>query len=574
MDLEQLKNTQLWDLYEQGRNYCNRINLFTDTDKNYEFYNGDQWRGVRISGIEPVQLNFIKAIVKYKVANINSNLYIAKFSSENFEKSKRKSYEQICKMLDRKVANIWEQDSLDIKIRNVSKDSAINDEGIMYVDYDDEKQIPINQILSKNDIFYGNENDSDIQSQPYIILKQRMSVIETQNLAISLGVPEEEARSILGDSMYFDEAGEQAKVEKDNMCTVLTKLYKENGQVYFEKATRYVELKKRTATGLKLYPVAHMTWEEKIGSARGEGEVRYLIPNQIEVNKTLMRRLLTVKNTAYPTKVANVAKIQNPEAIDRVGGIIKTKNGSVEDVTKILATIPPSQMSADVEKAQNDLISITRELAGAGDIANGDVNPESASGRAILAVQQASKEPLTEQMTALKKFVEDLSRIWLDMFITYSDRGLQLENEVADPVTGEKYINVVTIPQNVLEEIKATVKIDVTPKGAFDKYAQELSLENLLKEGYFNIQRLSELKVYVNSLDDDATMPKAKLEVIIEDMEQEQQKIAQINAEAQMMTQRANQFLNSDSDIQADQIRQAQTINQVQEEKDLGEYEN
>ena len=317
-----------------------------------------------------------------------------------------------------------------------------------------------------------------------------------------------------------------------------------------------------------------MPWEEKIGSARGEGEVRYLIPNQIEVNKTLMRRLLTVKNTAYPTKVANVAKIQNPEAIDRVGGIIKTKNGSVEDVTKILATIPPSQMSADVEKAQNDLISITRELAGAGDIANGDVNPESASGRAILAVQQASKEPLTEQMTALKKFVEDLSRIWLDMFITYSDRGLQLENEVADPVTGEKYINVVTIPQNVLEEIKATVKIDVTPKGAFDKYAQELSLENLLKEGYFNIQRLSELKVYVNSLDDDATMPKAKLEVIIEDMEQEQQKIAQINAEAQMMTQRANQFLNSDSDIQADQIRQAQTINQVQEEKDLGEYEN
>ena len=79
MDLRELKQTDLWDLYEQGRNYCSRINLFSDTDKNYEFYNGDQWRGMRISGIEPVQLNFIKAIVKYKVANINSNLYIAKF---------------------------------------------------------------------------------------------------------------------------------------------------------------------------------------------------------------------------------------------------------------------------------------------------------------------------------------------------------------------------------------------------------------------------------------------------------------------------------------------------------------
>ena len=286
-----------------------------------------------------------------------------------------------------------------------------------------------------------------------------------------------------------------------------------------------------------------------------------------------MRRLLTVKNTAYPIKVVNTAKIQNPDAVGRVGGILKTKNGmSVEDVTKIVSTINPAQMSADVEKAQNDLISITRELAGAGDVANGDVNPESASGRAILAVQQASKEPLSEQTTSLKKFVEDLTRIWLDMFIVYSDTGLQLEDEQTDDVTGEKYINVVNIAQKILEEVKASVKIDVTPKGAFDKYAQELSLENLLKEGFFNIQRLPELKMYVNSLDDDATMPKAKLETIIDDMEAEQQKVAQINMEAQLMQQRANEFLNSDSDVQASQI---QDLSQAQDNsEEINEYEN
>ena len=59
-------------------------------------------------------------------------------------------------------------------------------------------------------------------------------------------------------------------------------------------------------------------------------------------------------------------------------------------------------MSADVNLLQTELISTTRELAGAGDITTGSVNPEDASGKAILAVQQASQQPLTEQTMGFK----------------------------------------------------------------------------------------------------------------------------------------------------------------------------
>ena len=82
--------------------------------------------------------------------------------------------------------------------------------------------------------------------------------------------------------------------------------------------------------------------------------------------------------------------------------------------------------------------------------------------------------------------------------------------------------------------------------------------ENLLKAGYFNAQRLPELKIYVKLLDDDSVMPKAKLEEAIELMEEEQRKIAMINAQAQMMKQQANQFLNADPDAQAEQMSEAQ----------------
>lgn len=569
MNLEDVKTTDLWNLYEQGRNYCRMINMYSDTDKNYRFYNGDQWEGLKVKGIEPVQLNFIKAIIKYKVGTINSNLWAANFSSENFENSDfRKVAEQTCEMLNKKASKVWEKDGLDLKVRQVTKDSAINDEGVMYVTYDKENQTPVNEILSKNDIYFGNENDSDIQRQPYIIIKRRLPVIEVQKLAELEGIKGEKLDCIVGDDDYFEEAGESAKYEKDQMCTVLTKLYKEGGQVHYETSTRYVEIKKDTNSGLSLYPISHMIWEEKQGSARGEGEVRHLIPNQIEVNKTIMRRLITVKQTAYPQKVVNMDKIMNPDAVDQVGGTIKTKGGmSVDDVNKVFAHIQPAQMSTDVEKLQNELISVTRELAGAGDIATGEVNPESASGKAILAVQQASQQPLVEQLSSLKAFIEDLVRVWLDMFITYSDDGLTLEETVTDEVTGEETTQLVTVPQTVLQELQAIVKIDITPKGAFDKFAQETSLENLLKAGYFSVERLNELKIYVKLLDDDSVMPKAKLEEAIDLIEEEQRKIATINAEAQLMQQRANQFLNTEPDAQAEQISQAQ----MQTEQNMNE---
>lgn len=566
MDLEEIKQTDLWTLYEQGRNYCRLINMYSDTDKNYRMYNGNQWEGLKISGIEPVQLNFIKPIVKYKVGTINSNLWAINFSSENFESEEfRKTAEKTCEMLNKKAAKIWEKDGLDFKVRKVTKDAAINDEGIMYVTYDAEKETPVNEIISKNDIYFGNENDSDIQNQPYIIIKRRLPVITVQEMALNEGANKSEVDLIVGDNDYFEEPGEASKYEKDDMCTIVTKMYKENGTVYFSMATKYCDIKQNKNSGLTLYPVAHMTWEEKEGSARGEGEVRHLIPNQLEVNKTLMRRLITVKMTAYPTRVVNVDKIQNPADASKVGVTLKTKNGmTLDDVNKAVGIIQPAQMSGDVEQLQQDIISQSRELAGAGDIATGDVNPESASGKAILAVQQAAQQPLVEQLSSLKGFVEDLARIWLDHIITYSIDGITLEEDQIDGQTGQEYTVPVKIPQIVLQELQATVKVDVTPKGAYDKYAQETSLENMFTNGMFSVEKLPELKIYVKLLDDDSVMPKQKLEDAIEYIEAEQKKIAMINAQAQMMQQRANQFLNADPEAQASQVGEAeQTIAQA-----------
>lgn len=557
MDLQEIKETPIWLLYEKGRNYHRRTGIYTDTDKNYRMFNGDQWAGAKLGDVEPVQKNIIKPIVKYKLSVIHDNLYEICYSSQNYESPQfQREAGRYCDMLNGYARRLWEKDEMDFKGRSITKDAAINDEGIVYVDFDRENMIPVHEVVDKNDIYYGNENDDSIQAQPYILIRKRLPMVNAVELALSHGMSEDKVPYIIGDNDTFEESGEAAKDEVDDMVTIVYKMYKEKGTVHFSIATRWVEIVEDADLGLSLYPVAHFVWEEKKGSARGEGEVRYLIPNQIEINKTEMRRVLAVKHQAYPQKIADMTKIENPGALKTTGGIIKTKGITVDDVKKIVATIPPAQMSPDVKQLQEDMINVTRELAGAGDVATGQVNPESASGRAILAVQQASQAPMTEQKESYKKFIEDIARIDLDYLVVYSEDGIDMEETVTDPMTGEEYVQVVNIPQSVLKQLKAVVKVDVTPKSVYDRFAMEQTMENFLMNGLFNSQRLAELEAYVNALPDDSVAPKQRLLDVIENIKKSQQKIAQISAQAQLMKQRAEQFLTSGPDAQAQRIAQ------------------
>ena len=566
MRKEEIRVTPTWELYEKGRNFHHMAGIYTDSQRNYRMYNGNQWEGAKFGDIEPIQDNFIKPVVKYKVAVIHDNLYSIHYDSQNFESNEfQKTAVECCKMLNRYAARIWEQDKMDFKGRRVTKDAAINDEGIIYVDFDLKRMVPVNEIIKKCDIYYGNENEEDIQRQPYILIRKRVSVSEAEEMAREAGASEEEISLIVGDKDTFEQSGEASKLELDDNVTLITKLYKKDGTVHSSTTAKLCEIVKEFDTGLSLYPVAHLNWEEREGSARGEGEVRHLIPNQIEVNRIEFRRLLTVKQQSFPQKVVLKDRISNYSAVNAVGGVINVQGQTVDDVNKIISVLKPAQMSPDVVKLRDDLIQLSRDLAGAGDSATGQINPETTSGKAILAVQRASQAPMTEQRESFKNFVEDIARIWLEYIIVHSANGINLERVEIDPDTGRETVRIVLVPQITLKQLQATVKIEVTPKSVYDKFAQEQALEALFTGGYLNVQRLGEFKVFVDALDDDSYMPKQKLLRIIEKMEGEQVKIARIEAQGKLLHQKQMQFLEDDPDGQAEQIANAQMKQRMQQ---------
>ena len=558
-DFKKLEETDIWTLYQHGVDYNNMRNVYDNTDRNHEFYNGNQWKHAKLGNNPPLQLNYIKTIVKTKVSTINQNLWKIVYDNMNFDNEEIiQEGKRVSKLLNKKAEITWERNKMDGKIRKIVRSAGINSESVLYSFWDDKTKDIRTEILSKNDVIYGDENTSDIEEQPYIIVKKRMSVLKAKEYAKKMGCPDNKLEFIVGDSENYEEAGEKTKEEKDNRVTVLTEFWKENGTVYYRQGTRYCVISEKEKTGYTRYPVQHYLWEEKEGDSRGVGEVEQHIENQLEVNRTLMRRSIVGKNTAYPHPVVNTDVVQNADALKKPGATIKISGKNVQDVKDAIGFTNTTQMSSDIKELMNQVITLDKELAGAGDAATGNINPDNASGRAILAMQEAANQPMIEQQSALKDFIEEIALCWLDMWIANADYSIKIIDEEVNDQTGESIYQVNEIPVVLIQNMNPTVKIEVTAKSAYDKYAKEQSLENLAKSDLFLPQNAQLLEDYVECLDDDSNMPKATLLRLIKKRKERQARIAQMKAEGQLKQQEVLQFLNQQQNQAMNNMIEAQ----------------
>lgn len=559
--------TDVWNEYQKGVDYNYRQDLYNKTDKNFKFYLGNQWENAKLGGIQPITLNIIQSIVKYKVGVVKTNSYQIYFNSDTYENdTERKKLQDLCDSLNRFANRTWEKNQVDKIVRNCVDDACIDSEGIVYFYEDNDNIVP--EQVDKTNIYYGNENDDNIQTQPYIIISFRRTVDEVKEEAKKNGMSDEELEKIIPDEEYHEQAGKDKRVDEISpMCLVLLKLYKKDGTIWAKKCTRLANVMNDSNLKIKLYPVAHYNWIRVKGSSRGQGEVEYLIPNQIEINKTATRRALAVKLGAFPKLVANTKYIKNTKALNSVGTTIELNELNADDVNKVVNYLKPAQMSTDAYNLQKELIDDTQNLAGAGDNVTGNIDPTQTSGKAILAVQQASQQPINSQVEAYKTFIEDIARIWFEMLKAYSVDGIKLTKEEKDYANDTTYDTQYILDYEELNKLELDLKIDITPKSAFDKYAMEVSLENLLSAGQITFEE------YVNALPEDSTMPKSKLKEILKTREEKNKVITGIEKQGnalngaieQVMTQQEiqNQQQAGITPEEADMLNNQQLNNQV-----------
>ena len=471
--------TLAWKEYEEGQTYKNRIALYKTVDENIRFNEGDQWAGILAPSLPTPVFNVIKPTRKYMVAQVKDKHVTLKYSADNMIGDDKNKYTAALGQLNYYAKRTWNRLNLDLKNQDGLSDAFITGDYILYHWWNDEIETgqPFrgdldNMRIDNVNYYPGNPNDPDVQRQPYIIIAMRDMVANVRKMAEKNKIPKENIRRIVPDADTEFTSGDFGKVELDGgeKCNVLLRMWKEKGEVWFAKYTKYAEILKPGKADLKLYPVCMMNWEPRKNCCHGVAEVTYMKPNQVFINKIMAFTQLYLLQTSYPKVIYNKAVIS--EWTNKVAAAIGV-NGNVNDVARYMQ---PPVMPGSVWKGFSDTIQQTKDLAGVYDAALGNINnPENTS--AIIAVRQAAAVPLQLQQERFHQIMRDMGAIWLDFWLSKYPASRMVPNED----NGQSVLTPFEAALN--RDMIYDVDVDVGESVLWSELATVQTLDKLMQQG-------------------------------------------------------------------------------------------
>lgn len=527
MNQKQASPQQIFSEYEAGRSFkaaLGKHGLYEQGKINERFYVGDQWYGAQCGNDRPlVRHNIIKRIGDYKMAVISSNPVTVNYSVEGvpdtlslreeaqgrrdaFARQQTAPQDSMGLSQDQETAVVMsaltdyfkttaERVKLDDLKEQALRGAYISGTGVLYSYWDDriqtglyadqDRHTPILgdiacQVLDIENVYFGDPNLYEIQDQPYILIAQRKSVGELRRQARLGGRPGYEISAIQPDRDTGYMAGDRADEEPEDSrkATVITKLWKEwdadggSFRIKAAVAVRGATIRPEWDTRLRLYPLAAFRWERRRNCAYGESEITYLIPNQIAINRMITANVWAVMTLGMPLTLVNKDMIPHTRVTNDPGQIIEVENvsGSIHEA---LGYVNPPNFAPAFDNNIASLIQNTLTQSGANDAALGDIRPDNAS--AIIAVREAATMPMQTVQNRFYSFVEDVARIWADMWMSlYGKRSLKIEDQNGVwylPFDGEKY-----------RRLLISARIDVGASSMWSEIESVKTLDNLLAQ--------------------------------------------------------------------------------------------
>lgn len=481
---------QIFEEYEKGNEYKNSIGdrgIYEQSRMNERFFVGDQWHGVQAGNSRPlVRRNVIKRIGEYKISAVCSSPVTVNYSVEGIFEDRE---------LSRKIRNLnsyflstKERLNFDSLLADAVREAYISGTSFIYSYWDGDIETGLYadergvskirgdvkaELLNVVNVVLGEPNNPDIQTQPYIIVAQRMSKSEAVRQA------ERNERLIKGDRQLNAGDRGESEPESSERVTVLTKFFKkyENGKcsVYAIRVTENAVIKPLWNTKLSLYPLAAFLWTKRTSSAYGDSEITYLIPNQIAINRALSAAVWSTMITGMPKVIVNRDLVTEGVSNDP-GQIINLNAGEDYDVNKAIAYVEPPQFASQLESVVNDIAEKTLSDSGANDAALGDIRPDNTS--AIIAAREAAMQPMQIYKNRYYAFIEEIARIWADFWINmYGARPLKIGENVYAEFDGENYKNLVI-----------NARVDVGDATVWGEAAVISSLGNLFDRGVITVE--------------------------------------------------------------------------------------
>lgn len=530
----------VWGEYEKGKSYKDGIGdrgLYEQHRINERFFVGDQWHGVQCGDQKAlVRYNVIRRIGEYKMAMVDSSSLAVCFSAEGvpctteMKENVRKRREQYrLASTDATVHPEAEKNvSADEKINQIMdalgtyykvtaerlkfdtlKSRALQNAytsgtGILYTYWDDTvktgqfadnaKTTPIrgdirSEVLDVENVYFGDPTLDDVQDQPYILIVQRRRVDDLKREARRYGRPTAEVEAIKSDNDTQYMAGDAAADEPmdSRKVTVITKFYKEyskDGAEYKVKAVRVTEkatIRTEWDIGIRLYPIAKMSWVVKANCVYGESEVTHLVPNQIAINRAATASVDAVMKMGMPLMLVDYDVVQG-EITNEPGQIVPVYGMAAENPVRYVS---PTNFTPQFDQMTTGVMSNTMSSSGANDAALGNMRPDNA--QAIIALREAATMPLQLMQNRFYGFIEENSRIWEEFWVRmYGSRKLKMEDE-----NGTWYF---PFDAKDCAELVINTRVDVGPANLWSEITCLQTLDALYKAGIIDaVQYLERL---------------------------------------------------------------------------------
>lgn len=499
-----MSNVSLWTLYQEGIAYHNKMGFTTKFPTFVRFKEGDQWPQPteRTKNLPRPVLNIIEMIVRNKRSSVLDqpvSIVYRQGGATNDEIADQMQQDAAENMTEY-ARKVWDRADMDKLCTEAVDDAATNGTGIWHFYWDTsikggQKTPYVGELRGETvdalNFFVANPQARDIQKQDYIIIAQRMKVSAARTMAKKKGLSAEKIELILPDEFDESETYRAARIELDGKenekVTVLTKYYRKNGEVVYDKATRGVDIctavpltPADTQVKIKLYPVSAMNWKLRKACFYGIGEVEGLIPNQKLINFMQGMQGFAIQQMGFPKIITKPGALKQPLTNEPGEIITDYGNGGI-------SYLSPPPFSSAAAQLCNDMIDLTRVVTGTTEVATGESMGANMAASAIIALQNQAQTPVNEIQRHFWRAVKEIGRIWLEFFKTYCSDEREIVVEMGDEVqgrvfTGTEYAN-----------YDFDLQVDVGASSEYSAVLAQATLDKMLDRGDITIDQYIEL---------------------------------------------------------------------------------
>lgn len=442
------ETTTLWDDYQNGLAYQSSMGLSKKIPKFVKFFEGDQWAAPtkNTKNLPRPVVNIIKMICRSKKSAILSTpvkiIYRAEDEMIDVEK-----FNNFADYIQKEIG----QEALDKKAIN---DGVIKGSYFYHYYWDSEAKGKSGakegglrcEIIDPLNIFFSDPTQLDEQKQEWILISSRENV-KSVRAKCDKGVDIESIVADESDNKYGT-----IEQEGDKLCTVLTRYFRKNGEVYCEKATKSVIINKPFAitpdlegaaqelgfaeedapnnstpdkpeaeslvpetAKAYLYPIVVGNYEVRERSIYGLGEVEGLIPNQKAINFNIAMALLNNQETAWGKYIVNPNALRGQVITNEPGQVLVDYTGTGQGIRKMTEQAIQSQPLQLIDT----ITQLTRVVTGSTEVMTGETLGTGMSGAAIAQLQSQAAQPIEELKDSFWLVKEKQGKVLAQFFKLY-----------------------------------------------------------------------------------------------------------------------------------------------------------